>query len=174
MFSGLSSFNDLKEVLIKNNVKESDIQIFNTSQDYDNLPLSKYNMMNVLNVNNTKLSTGHAVLLVKFNETMYYYFDPTSVISNEIFSKVFRNKRVQILCNLDQLQDFRKNQSCGWYVVREIFLIELGKLRVKNYIILEYDNGKITCLKRNIKNDFDTQYNNDASKIEESQIKNFY
>lgn len=171
MFSGLSSFDELKEVLVRNNVNGNDIQIFNTEQDFEYKPLKKYNMMNVLNSKFTKLSTGHAVLLVKFTDKLFYYFDPTSVISNEVFEKIFKDKKVYILCNLDQLQDYRKDQSCGWYVVREIFLIELNKLKLKNYLILEYNDGIIKCLKKEIKKDFNYEYNDSARKIEEMKIE---
>lgn len=170
MFSGLASFDELKTTLIDNGINDDDIQIFNTANDFLNLPLRKYNLMNVLNNKFTKFSVGHAVLLIKLEDDMFYYFDPTSAISNELLETVLGDIKAQILCNLDQLQDYKKNQSCGWYVVREILLFSIGKLRVRNYVILSYDKRKITCIYKHIESDYDVEYNSTVNNIEERKI----
>jgi len=170
MFSGLSTFSELIEVLANNGINRDDIQTYNQSIDFETKPILKYNLINVLNVNNDKMTTGHAILLIKFTDDMYYYFDSTSAVADDVLNKFFKNKSVYILCNLDQLQDFRKDQSCGWYVAREILLHSVNKLKLKNYMLIHYNDADITLVEKHIEKSFNPKYNRLASKVEEKHI----
>ena len=158
--NGLSKLDELKQWL-----EEHGITDVNT--DYDE-PLAKYNIFNLMHSDYVKNGIGHAIMVHKLSETSYYYFDSFTGVSETVLNRVCPDN-CNILCNMDELQKI-KEESCGWLCVREIVLIESGKLDIVNYIVLSKDNLDYEVIYSSLNKKFNKKNHDRMTKIEDELI----
>lgn len=124
--SGLKSFNEVINILNNNGIH--DVNIATDSLN------NKFNLIDIVNINNNQHPIGHSILIVKFNDHSYYYMDPTGSVSKSVLNK-FIPINSHILISMDQMQPLQ-SQDCTSYVMRDAILLHSNKLSLNNFIVL--------------------------------------
>lgn len=124
---GLKTFNEVIEILNRNGIT-----------DVSTTGANKFTLVDLINIKDSNHTTGHSVLLVRFNPDLFYYFDPIGTASKSVLNKFCPNGS-RIMCSLDQLQAIN-NEDCTNYVIREVLLLASNRLSINNYVLLRKDS----------------------------------